>query len=179
MNTINLFTEDTDLNIVKSWLCNATDGQKYPFERLAARITVPQVRVGNRFDEIERLWDARIGGKHDYKVDDPVLEETAKALLRRLNEFVEEVNANPDKFFSTEFDDNHGKVYVCIEETPDSKEVVCVKCDANAAREWVESKRKTSEINSADWRKTAISDEYSIYDLNEPYGWYALRRNFD
>ena len=27
MDTINIFREDTDLNIIKSWLCNATDGR--------------------------------------------------------------------------------------------------------------------------------------------------------
>ena len=178
MNTINLFTEDTDLNIVKSWLCNATDGQTYPFDRFAVRIKAPQAKF--RFAEIEGLWSEIIGYEHDYKVDDPALEETAEALLKRLNEFVEEVNANPDKFFSPEFDDNHGKVYVCIEETPDNgKEVVCVKHEAKAAREWVESKRETSEINSADWSKTANPDEYSIIDTNAPYGWYAFRRNCD
>jgi hypothetical protein len=178
MDTINIFTEDTDLNIVKSWLCNATDGQTYPFDRFAKRITCPQAQY--RFDEIEGLWDERIGHKHDYKVDDPAMQVEAEETLKRLNDFIDDVNANPEKYLKEAFDNNDGKAYVCIEETPDlGKEVICVKHTADAAREWVESKRKTSVISSADWRKTASPDEYSIIDLNAPYGWYAFRRDCD
>ena len=178
MDTINIFTEDTDLNIVKSWLCNATDGQTYPFDRFAKRITCPQ--AGFRFDEIEGLWDDIIGYKHDYKVDDPALEGEAEALLKRLNEFIDDVNANPDKYFKDEFDNNDGKVYVCVEETPDNgKEVICVRHTADAARAWVKAHRMSHELDCADWNKTATTDEYSIWDVNAANGWYAFRRDCD
>ena len=178
MNTINIFTEDTDLNIIKSWLCNATEGQTYPFDRFRKRLKFPQAEF--RFDEIEGLWNEKIGNKHDYKVDDPAMEDEAKALLKRLNEFIDDVNANPDKYFKDEFDSNDGKVYVCVEELPNfGKEVICVKHTADAAREWVELHRKSNEREGADWQKTATPDEYSIYDLNLANGWYALRRDCD
>lgn len=174
MHTINIFTEDTDLNIVKSWLCNSTDGQTYPFDRFVMRIKCPWV------DLIEEKWEAIIGNKHDYKVDDPALEGEAEALLKRLNEFIDDVNANPDKYFKNDFDSNGGKVYVCVEETPDNgKEVICVKHTADASREWVEAHRKRHEIDCADWHRTATANEYSIWDANAANGWYAFRRDCD
>ncbi len=178
MDTINIFSEDTDLNIVKSWLCNATDGQTYPFDRFAERIKVPQAKF--RLAEIEGQWNETIGNKHDYKVDDPAMEAEAKALLKRLNDFIDDVNANPYKYFIAKFDDNKGKAYVCVEETPDNgKEVICVKHTADAAREWVELHRESDRREFADWYKTTTADEYSIADTNSPYGWYAYRRDCD
>jgi len=175
MNTINIFTEDTDLNIVKSWLCNATDGQTYPFDRFVMRIKCPQFR----FDLIQEKWDEIIGHKHDYKVDDNSLEEVATAMLKRINDFIADVNGNPDKYFRFEdFYDNDGYAYVCVAETPDNgQEVVCVKSTVESAKKWVDTHKK--EIKDACWQYTSTENEYSIWDENVPHGWYAYRRKMD
>lgn len=98
MDIRNIFMEDTDLNIVKSWLCGSTDGQTYSLgERFLTRITAPQAAFN--FDRIEGRWDDVIGYKHDFKVDDPALQSAAEDMLKRIEDFIAEVNADPDKFF--------------------------------------------------------------------------------
>ena len=149
--------------------------QTYPFDRFAKRIICPQAKF--RFYEIEKEWNEAIGDKHDFKVDDPALDEAAEAMLNRLTALIEDVNANPDKYFKGDFDDFNGYVYVCVEETPDNgKEIVCVKLTGDEAREWVETNRRSHEMTDADWAKTATDYEYSIIDLNAANGWYAYRR---
>lgn len=97
MDTPNIFTEDTDLNIIKSWLCDSTDGQTYSInDRFLPRIKIP--------DELEwdfgGDWDEIIGWKHDYKVDDPEMQKRAEEMLRDINAFIRKVNANPQGYFS-------------------------------------------------------------------------------
>lgn len=104
MDTSNIFTEDTDLNIVKSWLCNATDGQTYSIcDRFLPRIKVPEELVWD-FCDIETEWDDIIGWKHDYKVDDPEMEKKAVEILDSINAFIKKVNAKPQKYFNEEKD---------------------------------------------------------------------------
>lgn len=98
MDIRNIFTEDTDLNIVKSWLCGSTDGQTYSLgERFLPRLTDP--RAENHTDCIEGKWDEVIGYWHFFKVDDPALQTAAEDMLKRIEDFIAEVNADPDKFF--------------------------------------------------------------------------------
>lgn len=176
MDTINIFTEDTDLNIVKSWLCNATDGQTYPFDRFVKRIKCRQIR----FDFINEKMDAIIGNKHDYKVDDTILEKVATAILERINDFIADVNCNPEKYFPTheDFYNNDGYVYVCVAETPDNgRKVVCVKSTAESAKQWVET--NNTEIKDVCWHYTSTEQEYSIWDETTPNGRYAYRCKMD
>lgn len=98
MDIRNIFTEDSDLNIVKSWLCGSTDGQTYSLgERFLPRLTDP--RAENHTDCIEGKWDEVIGYWHFYKVDDPALQTAAEDMLKRIEDFIAEVNTDPDKFF--------------------------------------------------------------------------------
>lgn len=100
MDTPNIFTEDTDLNIVKSWLCNATDGQTYSIcDRFLPRIKIPEELAWD-FCDIETEWDDIIGWKHDYKVDDPEMEKRAEKVLTDINAFIDKVNAKPQDYFS-------------------------------------------------------------------------------
>lgn len=93
---VNIFTEDTDINIIKSWLVGSTDGQTYSInDRFLPRIK----ELEFNFDCIEEAWDNIIGYKHDYKIDDPKLSEVANGILKNLNEFIENVNKDPQKYF--------------------------------------------------------------------------------
>lgn len=101
MDTPNIFTEDTDLNVVKSWLCGSTDGQTYSVnDRFLPRIKIPDELEWD-FCKIEMEWDEIIGWKHDYKVDDPEMEKKAEEILSNINAFVEKVSAEPRKYFAT------------------------------------------------------------------------------
>lgn len=96
---VNIFTEDTDINIIKSWLVGSTDGQTYSInERFLKRIN----GLDMNFDCIESAWDDIIGYKHDYKIDDPKLDEIANDILKNLNEFIEKVNKDPQNYFGGE-----------------------------------------------------------------------------
>lgn len=96
MDTANIFTEDTDINIIKSWLVGCSDGQTYPInDRFLKRIN----GLDMNFDCIEEAWDNIIGWKYDYKVDDPKLSEVANDILKNINEFIENVNKDPQKYF--------------------------------------------------------------------------------
>ena len=100
MDTPNIFTEDTDLNIVKSWLCGSTDGQTYSVnDRFLPRIKIPEGLEWD-FCGIETEWDEIIGLKHDYKVDDPELEKKAEETLANIYAFIKKVNAEPQKYFN-------------------------------------------------------------------------------
>lgn len=93
---VNIFTEDTDINIIKSWLVCSTDGQTYSInDRFLPRIKELEFNS----DCIEEAWDNIIGWKHDYKVDDPKLSEVANCILKNINEFIETVNKDPQKYF--------------------------------------------------------------------------------
>jgi hypothetical protein len=104
MDTPNIFTEDTDLNIVKSWICGSTDGQTYSIsDRFLPRIKIPDGLEWD-FCKIEMEWDEIIGWKHDYKVDDPKMEKKAEEILSNINAFIEKVNTEPQKYFDSEED---------------------------------------------------------------------------
>lgn len=99
METPNIFTDDTDLNIIKSWLCNSTDGQTYSInDRFLPRIHIPDDLEWD-FGDIEEEWDDIIGWKHDYRVDDIEMEKRAAQILCDINEFVNKVNEHPSDYF--------------------------------------------------------------------------------
>ena len=99
MDCANIFTEDTDINIIKSWLIGCSDGQTYPInDRFLPRIKCLKFN----FDRIEEQWDNIIGFKTDYKIDDPDLERVANDMLKNINEFIDNVNKDPQKYFGSE-----------------------------------------------------------------------------
>ena len=105
MDCANIFTEDTDINIIKSWLIGCSDGQTYPInDRFLPRIK----RLEFNFERIEEQWDNIIGYKCDYKIDDPNVEKVANDILNNINEFIENVNKDPKKFLG----DGKKKKYV-------------------------------------------------------------------
>ena len=96
MDCANIFSEDTDINIIKSWLVGSSNGQTYPInDRFLPRIKGLEFN----FERIEEQWDNIIGYKCDYKIDDPNLEKVASDMLKNINEFIENVNKDPQKYF--------------------------------------------------------------------------------
>ena len=96
MDCANIFSEDTDINIIKSWLIGCSDGQTYPInDRFLPRIKGLEFN----FERIEEQWNNIIGYKCDYKIDDPNLEKVASDMLKNINEFIENVNKDPQKYF--------------------------------------------------------------------------------
>lgn len=96
MDCANIFSEDTDINIIKSWLIGCSDGQTYPInDRFLPRIK----GLKFNFERIEEQWDNIIGYKYDYKIDDPNLERVANDMLKNINEFIDNANKDPQKYF--------------------------------------------------------------------------------
>ena len=96
MDCANIFAEDTDINIIKSWLIGCSDGQTYPInDRFLPRIKGLEFN----FERIEEQWNNIIGYKYDYKIDDPNLEKVANDMLKNINEFIDNVNKDPQKYF--------------------------------------------------------------------------------
>ena len=102
MDTANIFTEDTDFNICKSWLCGSTDGQTYSIsDHFGKKLHCP-----DGMDEKEwwnltegffnwQVWEDTVGWKHDYKVDDPEVDIAAQKMADGLNDLINKVNENP------------------------------------------------------------------------------------
>jgi hypothetical protein len=96
-----LWGEDTDLNVVKTWLLNGTFGGTHTVvDRFLSKLKVDETKYDYDYCDIEMPIDEIIGYKHDYKLDDPELEVRAKEIVDGLTKFVREVNANPGKYFS-------------------------------------------------------------------------------
>ena len=49
-------------------------------------------------DNLLPLLASYVGYKYDYKIDDPNLEKVANNMLKNLNEFIENVNKDPQKY---------------------------------------------------------------------------------
>lgn len=99
-NITNFWREDTDENIVRSWLLGGTDGQTYPLnDRFLPRIHVPDSVVYD-FGDIESEWDDIIGWKYDYKIDDPELEAKTNEIVKKLNLFIANINEHPADYFN-------------------------------------------------------------------------------
>lgn len=102
MDTPNIFKEDTDFNICKSWLCGSTDGQTYSIsDHFGAKMRRP-----DGMDEMEwwnltegffnwQVWEDVVGWKHDYKVDDPEVDIAAQKMADGLNALIDKLNADP------------------------------------------------------------------------------------
>ena len=68
---VNVFSEDSDINVIKSWLIGSTDGQTYSLsDRFLPRIKGHEFQ----FDCIDGEWND-------------------------INKFIDDVNANPEKYF--------------------------------------------------------------------------------
>ena len=93
---VNVFAEDSDINVIKSWLIGSTGGQTYSIsDRFLPRIKGHEFQ----FDCIDGEWNDIIGYKHDYKIGDPELDKEANRMLNDINKFIDDVNANPEKYF--------------------------------------------------------------------------------
>lgn len=100
-DVINLWSEDSDFNVVQTWLVGGTGGQTYSIlDRFLPRIKIDEEKYDYDFGDIETEVDEIIGYKHDYKLDDPDLIPRTWAIVDGLNAFVGEVNAHPEKFFA-------------------------------------------------------------------------------
>lgn len=97
MDKANLFTEDNDFNICKSWLCDSTGGQTYSLSDWFGKKLVP---CPEEFfcNELEgcfcsQEWEDAIGYEHAvYKVDDPKVDEVAQSMADRLNAYIAKLN---------------------------------------------------------------------------------------
>jgi hypothetical protein len=104
MGNANLFMEDTDFNICKSWLCNSTDGETYILSDWFGRKLHPcPVNVlHSEYEDIldgcfsSEEWEYSIGYFHDFKVDSEITDIEAEKLANRLNAYVNTLNAKID-----------------------------------------------------------------------------------
>lgn len=99
MDIPNLWNEDTDENIVRSWLLGSTDGQTYSINNhFLPKIKTPLL-YGN-FDCIEAEWDEIIGGVcYGMHIGDPAFEKRVEEVVTGLNDFIKRINENPTKYF--------------------------------------------------------------------------------
>lgn len=93
MDKPNIFKEDTDLNICKSWLVGSTDGQTYSItERFIPRIKEDKTER-DFYDKVNAHIDGEIIPACPYlSVDDPGLEEMALKLVNQLEEYIRLTN---------------------------------------------------------------------------------------
>ena len=92
----NLWSKDTDVNVIASWLVGMSDGGTYPInDRFLWRI-----KADVKFDDIEEKWDEAIGPCLYLSVDDATLFPTAKRVCDNLYALIEDVNAHPEKYVS-------------------------------------------------------------------------------
>lgn len=104
MDIANLFMEDTDFNICKSWLCNSTDGQTYSLSDWFGRKIHPcpvDVLSSDYENVLENCfasdeWEDSIGYFHDFKVDSKTTDIEAKKMANRLNAYIGKLNAKID-----------------------------------------------------------------------------------
>ena len=100
MDKANLFTEDNDFNICKSWLCGSTDGATWSlsewYNKKVAEcpVGVDRVKYDCETDGIFSCeeWEEAVGWKYDYKVDDPNVDAVALAMAMRLNVYIDKWN---------------------------------------------------------------------------------------
>lgn len=100
MDKANLFTEDNDFNICKSWLCGSTDGATWSLSAwFYKKITECPVGVDRVKYDCETScifsceeWEEAVGWEHDYKVDDPQVDAEAQAMANRLNAYIDKLN---------------------------------------------------------------------------------------
>ena len=98
---INLWKEDSDYNVVKTWLVGGTGGQTFSIlDRFIPRIKVDDKMFVYDFGDIEQEVDEIIGWKHDYKLDDEDIDKRTHEIVNGLSDFVNKVNANPGNYFS-------------------------------------------------------------------------------
>lgn len=122
---INIFKDDSDINIVKSWLVGSTEGAPYSIkDRYLKYIANPQIvdftftkypskKPVYRYDfrEIAEKWDGIVGCKHDYSVDDPELETVAGRIDKELKEFIGDINKHPERYFEEIKNNDHLEYY--------------------------------------------------------------------
>ena len=93
MDKPNIFKEDTDLNICKSWLVGSTDGQTYSItDRFVPRIKEDE-SDRDFYDKVNAHIDGEIIPVCPYlPVDDPTLEEKATKMLDEINRYIKLMN---------------------------------------------------------------------------------------
>ena len=89
------------VNIAKSWLMGASQGQTWPLDDLLD-IDVDRLQeIGFLYDYggIESQFDEIVGYKHDYDPEDPELDRKAVEIVDGLEELSEDAMRNPEKYF--------------------------------------------------------------------------------
>lgn len=82
------------INIIKTWLCNGTDGQTYSIDDYyleKIKLNDYEIRYFD-FVKIETEWNDIIGYKHDYKIDDSELTNIAMEIDKDLRDFIDKCN---------------------------------------------------------------------------------------
>lgn len=101
----NIFTEDSRLNIVKSFLCGCSDGQTYPIIEKVFRFNVDKIKMiedkGFEYDccVVNDKISMIVGPRVDYKVDDPNLTIIANDILVDLDSLRSNLVEYPERFF--------------------------------------------------------------------------------
>jgi hypothetical protein len=97
----NFWSEDSDLNIVMTWLMNGTGGQTYSIlDQFLPRIRIDETKYVYDFADIEGQFDEIIGPDHHFKIDDPELPKRAHSIVNGLNEIVRKINERPQDYFT-------------------------------------------------------------------------------
>lgn len=104
MDIANLFREDNDFNICKSWLCNSTGGQTYSLSDWFGRKLHPcptDALTTEYYNIVDgcfttQEWEDAIGYFHDCKVDGEDTDKEAGKMVKRLNDYIDRLNAKID-----------------------------------------------------------------------------------
>lgn len=138
METNNLWSEESDFNIVASWLVGTTDGATWSIcNRFLPRIKGHEYQ----FEDIEEVWDNAIGPCLYLKLDDPSLTSVTWEIVGRLNSLIDDINNNPDKYFKKK-DEN-------------KTENCCMNC----------AHRFACETNKPDFRKNGCCAAYDFLEV--------------
>lgn len=89
------------VNIAKSWLLGASQGQTWPLDDLLD-IDVDRLQeIGFLYDYggIESKFDEIVGYKNDYDPEDPELEKKAVEIVDGLEELSKDAMKNPENYF--------------------------------------------------------------------------------
>lgn len=102
---VNLWSEDSDFNVVKTWLVGGTDGQTYSItDRFLPKLKIDESKYCYDYCDIEERIDNIIGFKHDYKLDDPMLDHAAQEMVDRMDNLIRDINNNPQRYFVPVFE---------------------------------------------------------------------------
>lgn len=183
MDNANLFKEDNDFNICKSWLCNSTEGQTYslsdwfgnkihPCPTDALAVEYDNI-IGGCFNTQE--WEDAIGFRHDFKVDGEYTDKETEKMVSRINDYIDRLNAKIDAMQRVSPDEIKN-----LKVLNKNKEIECTIHSLlynTVTRDYIENiidNIKDDVID--DVNETASPEEWNIYDVRLAIGRVLYKR---